>query len=110
MEVRPQETDFDFLVWDVEAAGVPMPLAPYAQTNRLHHITGLGVFRVVPIRPKLSVVDEPGEAVLYTTVSVYELDVMGGVSQVCAISRTRCSEKRSRRMHVLRVAEIWAQC
>lgn len=67
MEIGPQETDFDFLVRNVEAAGVPIPLAPDAQTNRLHHLAGLGVFRAVPVRPQLSVVEEPGPAVWHPT-------------------------------------------
>lgn len=62
MEVGPQETDFDLLVRDVEATGVSMPLAPDAQTNRLHHLAGLGVCRAVPVSPQLSVVDKPGSA------------------------------------------------
>lgn len=61
MEVGPQETDFDSLVRDVEAAGIPMPLAPDAQTDRLH-LSGLGIFRAVPVSPQLPVVDEPGPA------------------------------------------------
>lgn len=60
MEVRPQETDFDFLVRNIEAAGVTMPLAPHAQTKRLHHLARLGAIRAVPVRPQLLVVDEPG--------------------------------------------------
>lgn len=60
MEVGPQEADFDFLVRDVEAAGVPVPLATDAQTNRPHHLARLGVSRAVPVRPQLSVVQEPG--------------------------------------------------
>ncbi len=60
MEVRPQETDFDFLVGNVEAAGVAMPLAPDAQTKRLHHFAGLGAIGAIPVSPQLLVEDEPG--------------------------------------------------
>lgn len=51
MEVRPQKANFNFVVWNVKAAGVSMPLAPHAQANRLHHFARLGVFRAVPVRP-----------------------------------------------------------
>lgn len=67
MEVRPQETNFDFLVRNVEAAGVAMPLAPNAETKRLHHLAGLGAIRAVPVRPQLLVVDEPGPGGIITT-------------------------------------------
>lgn len=86
MEVRPQETDINFLVWDVEAARVTMPLAPYAQANRLHHLTRLGVSWAIPIRSQLSIVDKPGEAESQSTVSVHEPIETGGVSQACVIS------------------------
>lgn len=95
MEVRPQESDFNFLVWDVEAARIPMPLAPYAQTNRLHHLTRLGVFRAVPIRPQLSVIHESGEAESHAIFGAYKLVEKGFVSQACVILRTRCSQNQA---------------
>ena len=58
MEVRSQETDVDILVRNVEAAGVSIPLAPYTQANRLHHI--VSVLQGIPVRPQLPVVNEPG--------------------------------------------------
>ena len=47
MEVRSQETDVDILVRNVEAAGVSIPLAPYTQANRLHHI--VSVLQGIPV-------------------------------------------------------------
>lgn len=57
MEVRPQKTDVDVLVRNVEAAGVSIPLAPYTQANRLHHLASL--LHGIPVRPQLPVVNEP---------------------------------------------------
>lgn len=88
MEVGPQETDFDILVRDVEATGVPMPLSSNAQTNRLH-LAGLGVFRAVPVRPQLSVVDEPEPAVwrhIYTNNRPYEFPARRRVAR-CSTSQ-----------------------
>lgn len=90
MEVRSQETDINFLVWDVEAARVPMPLTPHAQTNRLHHLNRLGVSRAIPIRPQFSIVDKPGEAESHNTaVSAYEPVETGGELQACVASTPR---------------------
>lgn len=78
MEVGPQETDFDFLVRDVETAGIPIPFAPDAQTDGLHHLAGLGVFRAVPVSPQLSVVDEPGAAAWHHVMIYQPVDLRGG--------------------------------
>ena len=58
MEVRPQKTDVDILVRNVEAAGVSMPFASYTQANRLHHL--VSVLQGIPVRPQLPVVHVPG--------------------------------------------------
>lgn len=60
MEIRSQETDVDILVRNIEAAGVFIPLAPYAQANRLHRLVEVSASQGIPVRPEFPVENEPG--------------------------------------------------